>query len=152
MRIRTLHDLGKAIAALDNGYRVTVRNSWSTTDTPVPRSRLRNVGKGRNGLRIKVEDPQGRLVLDHDTSECYRTVREAVAKAIKLFGDEFDPDPELIPVDTQVRVFGFYRKAHGIVKSVKMHSKTRAESYQVHIYDGNSEMPFTCKPYDLVPV
>ena len=85
--IRTLKDLARAINGLDNGYQATVQSSWSNTDRRKPRGqRYRtHIGKGRKGLRIKVRSPDGVVVLDHDTSETYRTVREAVELAQKLF-------------------------------------------------------------------
>lgn len=87
--IRTLKDLARVINDLSNGYRATVASSWSNTDRPKPRGlRYRiHTGKGRKGLRIRVFAPDGKVILDHDTSETYRTVREAVEEARKLFGE-----------------------------------------------------------------
>lgn len=89
MAIRTLKGLARVINALDNGYRATVEPSWSSTDRPKARGvRYRtHTGKGRRGLRIKVWSPKGLVVLDHDSSQTYRTVREAVELAQKLFGE-----------------------------------------------------------------
>ena len=86
--IRTLHDLAKRINGLNNGHRAEVTKSRSNTDRPKPHGlRYRtHVGKGRNGLQIRVFAPDGKIVLKHDTSETYRTVREAVELAADLFG------------------------------------------------------------------
>jgi hypothetical protein len=43
------------------------------------------IGKGRKGLRLKVFSPDGKCVIDHDTSQTYRTVREAIEQAERLF-------------------------------------------------------------------
>lgn len=67
MKIRTFHDLGKAIQAVAPNYRVEVRKSWSSTDREPRGVRWRISGKGRTGLRIEVFAPDGKLVLDHDT-------------------------------------------------------------------------------------
>jgi hypothetical protein len=90
MKIRTLRDLGKAIEALNTDHQVSVTKSWSSTDRKIPGTRLRHVGKGRHGLRIEVFDQAGKCVLYHDTSETYRTVCEAVLKANKIFGTDFE--------------------------------------------------------------
>jgi hypothetical protein len=86
-KIRTLRDLARVVNELDNGYQATVVSSWSNTDRPRPRGmRYRvHVGKGRKGLRLKVFAPDGICVIDHDTSQTYRTVREAVEQAATLW-------------------------------------------------------------------
>jgi hypothetical protein len=147
MRIRTLRDLARAINDLDNGYEATVEKSWSNTDTKLAGTRLRTEGKGRDGLRIKVRDPKGEVILDHDTSETYRTVREAVREAVNLFG--INADPDLIPIGATVRVYGLYRLTYGTVKSVKMESG-RAQKYGVRLHGKNrSEEVFPFEPRDL---
>jgi hypothetical protein len=60
---------------------VRVERSWSSTDRKLAGTRLRHPGRGRNGLRLEIR-PQGHAALRdplyrHDTSETYRTHREA---------------------------------------------------------------------------
>ena len=90
VKIRTLYDLGKAIQAVAPNHKVEVQKSWSSTDRKPRDVRWRIVGKGRTGLRITVHAPDGRLVLDHDTSVTYRTVCEAVMEANRILGTEFE--------------------------------------------------------------
>ena len=85
-KIRTLRDLARVINSLDNGYRATVAPSRSSTDRKPRGFRyITHKGKGRKGLKLKVFAPNGKCVIEHDTSETYRTVREAVEQAEKLF-------------------------------------------------------------------
>lgn len=91
--IRTLRDLARRINALNNGYTATVERSWSSTDRKPRGLRYRtHIGKGRTGLRLRVVGPNQTLVLDHDTSQTYRTVREAVEIAGRLFGAQHFTD------------------------------------------------------------
>lgn len=63
--------------------RAITEPSWSSTDRQIPGSRLRIQGKGRHGVRLTLY-PVSRdsftastKVYTHDTSETYRTHREA---------------------------------------------------------------------------
>lgn len=75
---RTLRKIAEEINATPGlGLKAEVRSSWSSTDSPLAGTRLRNVGKGRGGLQILVRLVRNdQLVCDVDTSETYRTARE----------------------------------------------------------------------------
>jgi hypothetical protein len=135
MRVRTLKQLGKLINDLDNGYLATVRQSQSSTDTKIPGTRMLRPGRGRRGLQLCVFDPSKNLVLEHDTSETDRTVEEAVVKAVELFGDKLNVDPdEVLQVGDYVRVSDF-GEFYGTVSKVTMRkgSKTRVSKYHVKL-------------------
>lgn len=76
------------IAALVNehfpsAYSATVEPSWSSTDRPLGRTRLRIAGKGRRGNRLIVTR-NGTKVVDHDSSQTYRENGEALEKVGRL--------------------------------------------------------------------
>jgi len=148
MHIRTLHDLGKAIEAMDAGYQVSVRKSKSSTDRHPRGCRYRIEGRGRKGLKIEVER-RGKLVWEYDTSRTYHDLVRGINGAVEVFGPKFNPDPDLIKKGTPVRVRGTGMSREGIVVSRKMRTKTRAESYGVRIIPGNVILPY--KPYELIP-
>lgn len=144
MRVRTLKQLAKLINDLDNGYTATVSSSWSSTDTKIAGTRMRRQGVGRKGSRLWVRDPKGEIVIDHDTSETYRTVEEAIEKAIELFGDHklnVDPD-EVLAVGTEVVVSDFVTSYGTIEKAVmRGRSKTRVKRYRIKLREVSIEYP-----------
>ena len=74
------------INGLANGYTAEVVRGHCNTDRKIAGTRLRRVGKGREGNRLIVRDPSGEKVIDHNAAETYRTNSEAVDKAERLFG------------------------------------------------------------------
>jgi len=59
------------------GLKAVVTQSWSSTDQPLAGTRFRRPGKGRKGLRIRVQLLRnGEAVCDVDTSETYRSAKE----------------------------------------------------------------------------
>ena len=78
-----------AIANLlrQHGYTVLVHEWTTNTDRPKPAGlRYRtHIGKGREGLRIRVWlDSESEALIDHTTSETYRTNKELAEKALAL--------------------------------------------------------------------
>lgn len=111
----------KAIAAEINatpalGLRAECQSSRSSTDSPIPGTRLRNVGKGRKGLQILVWLVRnGKLVCDVDTSQTYRSAREVeewLAKW-KVFDRTYKGAPA--PHYRQYRVEGELQASRGRV-------------------------------------
>jgi len=136
MRVRTLNQLAVLINGLDNGYVATIHQSSSSTDTKVAGTRMRRQGRGRRGLKLQVFDPERREVFSHDTSECYRTVEEAITKAVDLFGDKLNVDPdEVLKVGDEVSVSDIGWNSTGIIDKVVMRgrSKTRVKRYEVRL-------------------
>jgi hypothetical protein len=64
-----------------------IEAGFCNTDRKIPGTRLRHPGKGRNGNRLIVKDRKtGKIVLDHNGAETYRTNDEALAKVTELTG------------------------------------------------------------------
>lgn len=88
---KTLAQVAEDINLTCEGLSAKSDRSWSNTDRKISGTRLRSVGKGRSGSRLRVRDetipvpPASEslaylslaYVYDHDTSETYRTVSEA---------------------------------------------------------------------------
>jgi hypothetical protein len=71
-------------------YCATCTPSRSSTDRKLAGTRLIHKGKGRRGYRLRVSSPpdgEGPVVIDHDSSQCYRTNAEAMDKVATLFGE-----------------------------------------------------------------
>ena len=89
VRSPSLKDLVKYVnmfLAQSLGVTATLRTSWSSTDRPVPGTRLRHPGRGRTGRKLEVFNDaampfplpwggtakKGEVVFSHDSSETYR--------------------------------------------------------------------------------
>ena len=134
MRVRTLKQLAKLINDLDDGYIATVEQRTSSTDTKVAGTRMRREGRGRKGLKLRVFDPKKQQVFSHDTSQCYRTVEEAIVKAMEVFGDKLNVDPdEILEVGDEVRTSEDSWNSFGTVQKVIMRgrSKIRVRRYEI---------------------
>jgi hypothetical protein len=112
---RTLKHIAAEINANPSlGLTATVKKSESSTDSPIAGTRLRSIGKGRNGLHILVKLVRnGQLVCDVDTSRTYRTARE-VEKWLekwKMFNRTYHGAPA--PSWNQVHVEGEPRPTRG---------------------------------------
>ena len=67
-----------------DGYRAEIVEGYCNTDRKIPGTRLKHPGKGRWGNRIIVKK-NGKVVLDHNSTETYRTnseVEEWVSKEL----------------------------------------------------------------------
>jgi hypothetical protein len=81
---RSLKTVAKDIEAKLPGWKTKVERSFVNTDRKI--GRLRSPGKGRYGLRLRVFNPQGHLVIDHNNAETYRStseVEEWLAQKVK---------------------------------------------------------------------
>ena len=79
--------------------------------------------------------PAREVILRHDTSETYRTVEEAIEKALKLFGDKLNVDPdEVLQVGDHVKIRSHWT-SYGTIKRVVMRgrSKTRVRRYEIQL-------------------
>lgn len=87
MKRDTIKSLAAEIRALWPELDVRVERGYCDTDRKIPGTRLRRPGKGRWGSRIIVRDPAqptppfglGRMILDHNNAETYRTTSEVRA-------------------------------------------------------------------------
>lgn len=57
-------------------YTAAIQRGYYNTDRKIAGTRLRWLGKGREGNRLIVKDDQGNVVLDHNAAETYRTNEE----------------------------------------------------------------------------
>jgi hypothetical protein len=144
MKVRTLKDRAAAINAMGNGYTATAEKSWSSTDTHIVGTRLRRPGKGRNGTKISVKDPAGKVVISYDTSET-TPVYMAVMEAKRLFGNKLDLDPgEIFEVGTAVRVVSNFNLAAHVVAIVMKGAKVK--HYDIKFRNGH---PSKAQPWEL---
>lgn len=69
----------KALAKIirNAGYEVELTKSSVSTDRKIPGTRLRHIGKRREGYRLIVKK-DGKKLLDHNTAETYRTNSEVI--------------------------------------------------------------------------
>lgn len=82
-----LAKLARLINALGNGFQATIEKSFTSTDRkPLGCRYITKKGKGRTGTRIIIRDPQGVVVLDHDSAETYRENGEVLAWVEARFG------------------------------------------------------------------
>lgn len=77
--------MAKAINRLTK-FRAEIVPGYCNTDRKIPGTRLRRKGKGRRGNRLIVKDECGRVVIDHNGTETYRTNDEALAKVTDVCG------------------------------------------------------------------
>ena len=70
---RRLKTLAKEINKLP-GYTAEIVRGYCNTDRKI--GRLRSPGKGRYGNRLIVKNKEGKVVLDHNAAETYRTNEE----------------------------------------------------------------------------
>lgn len=86
MRTLRLTAIAKILNEKVPGITATVEKSWSNTDRKIAGSRLIHPGKGRHGNRIIVKRTRtGEVLIDHDSSETYRSNSEVVDKVKDLF-------------------------------------------------------------------
>lgn len=81
-----LKAIAKAINDKVPGFRAEVVEGYCNTDRRIPGTRLIHPGKGRRGNRIIVRDARGKVVIDHNSAEPYRTNAEVLEKVERLWG------------------------------------------------------------------
>lgn len=150
MRIKSLKDLAKAIEALGGPYTIKLEKAWSSTDTKIAGTRLRRPGRGRTGLRMWVTNDtitpthhpwalpsagQSNVVFDYNTSETYCSLDDAIERALRVFGDKLDVNPEEeIEVGSTVKVTGNSRWA--TVIAVKRDRSRKVKEYVLRHANG----------------
>lgn len=79
----------RTIARLINehcpGYRAEIVAGFCNTDRKISGTRMRSPGKGREGNRLIVRG-HGRVVIDHNAAETYRTNAEVMDKIEARWG------------------------------------------------------------------
>jgi len=89
MRLATI---AKLINEKVPGVRAEVVEGFCNTDRHWKGSRLRHPGKGRYGNRLIVRDALGKVVIDHNSAEPYRTNEEVEQTVERLWGRIWEKD------------------------------------------------------------
>ncbi len=81
-----LQTLARAINKHCRGFHAEVVDGYCSTDRHPKGVRWRIPGKGRRGNRLVVRDRCGRIILDHNSADPYRTNAEAMEAVERQWG------------------------------------------------------------------
>jgi hypothetical protein len=91
MKTPRLATIAKSINEKCTGYTAVVDVGYYNTDRKIVGTHFIHKGKGRRGNRLTVRDRTGKVVLEHDSSDPWRTNSEAMEKVERLWGRIWEP-------------------------------------------------------------
>jgi hypothetical protein len=129
MKVVRLATIAKAINEKCPGFTAFVDVGYYNTDRKIVGTHFIHKGKGRRGNRLTVRDRTGKVVLEHDSSDPWRTNSDAMEKVERLWGRIWEPGVSL----HQTRKAGIV-STHKLLKSGRVsipNSTFRAKPHRV---------------------